>query len=132
MDLIELLKRHEGKSLEIKRDLSSPEGVMRSLVAFANTSGGVLLVGVEDKTRRVCGVIDALAIEERLANLISDNIVPRLLPEIEILPWRRTQVVAVQVFPSPVRPHYVKSLGSREGVFVRVGSSNRQADQSLI
>jgi predicted HTH transcriptional regulator len=132
MDLIELLKRHEGKSLEFKRDLSSPENVLRTLVAFANTSGGTLLVGVEDKTRRVCGVKDPLTLEEQLANLISDSIVPRLLPEIEILPWRHSQIVAVQVFPSPVRPHHVKSLGPKAGVFVRVGSTNRQADESLI
>src|SRR5262249_26972643 len=56
MDLLELLQRPEGKTLEFKRDLSSPEGVLRSLVAFANTAGGVLLVGVEDKTRHVRGV----------------------------------------------------------------------------
>lgn len=132
MDLIELLKKHEGKTLEFKRDPSSPDNAMRAIVAFANTSGGVLLVGVEDKTRRVCGVKDPLLVEEQLANLISDNIVPRLLPEIEILRWRNTQVVAVQIFPSPVRPHYLKSLGPKEGVFVRVGSTNRSADQSMI
>lgn len=39
MNLLELLKRPEGKTLEFKRDLSSPEGVLRSLVAFANTAG---------------------------------------------------------------------------------------------
>lgn len=132
MDLIELLKKHEGKSLEFKRDMSSTDGVMKTIVAFANTSGGVLLIGVEDKTRRVCGVRNALLVEEQLANLISDSIVPKLLPEIELLPWRSRHVVAVQIFPSPVRPHHLRSLGPKAGVFVRVGSTNRVADQSLI
>ena len=59
MDLVELLRRPEGKTLEFKRDLSSPEGVLRTIVAFANTAGGVVLVGVEDRTRRVRGVEDA-------------------------------------------------------------------------
>ncbi len=45
MDLIELLKRPEGKTLEFKRDLSSPDGVLRAIVAFANTAEGVLLLG---------------------------------------------------------------------------------------
>ena len=35
MDLVDLLKRPEGKSLEFKRDLSSPDGVIRTIVAFA-------------------------------------------------------------------------------------------------
>ena len=45
LNVTELLRQHEGKTLEFKRDLSSPDGVMRTLVAFANGAGGVLLVG---------------------------------------------------------------------------------------
>ena len=73
MDLLDLLGRPEGKTLEFKRDLSSPERVLRTLVAFANTAGGVVLIGVENTTRHVRGVADPLAVEERLANLISDH-----------------------------------------------------------
>jgi ATP-dependent DNA helicase RecG len=68
VDLLDLLKRPEGKTLEFKRDLSSPDGVLRSLVAFANTSGGTVLIGVEDRTRHVRGVKEPLDLEERLAN----------------------------------------------------------------
>jgi len=105
--------------------------VLKTVVAFANTAGGALLVGVEDKSRHVRGVRDSLDLEERLANLISDHIVPRLVPELEILPWRRTQVLAVQVYPSPSRPHYLKREGL-DGVYVRVGSTNRRADRELV
>ncbi|MBS0420118.1 MAG: putative DNA binding domain-containing protein [Proteobacteria bacterium] len=132
MNLNELLKQPEGKTLEFKRDLTSPEGALRTIVAFANTAGGTLLVGVEDRTRHVRGVADPLGAEERLANLLSDNVLPRLVPELEVLPWRRTNVLAVQVYPSYSRPHYLKSAGAERGVYVRVGSSNRQADKELI
>lgn len=132
MDLIELLKRPEGKTLEFKRDLSSPDRALRTIVAFANTAGGTLLVGVEDRTRHVRGVSEALDLEERVANLVSDRISPRVVPEIEILPWRRTQVLALQVHPSPSRPHHLIREGSSAGVYVRVGSTNRRADAELI
>ena len=132
MDLIELLKRSESKTLEFKRDLSSPDSVLRTIVAFANTAGGVLLLGVEDATRNVRGVAEPLAMEERLANLISDSVLPRLIPDIEILPWRRNHVLAVQVHPSPGRPHYLTSAGLEGGVYVRVGSTNRRAGRELI
>ncbi|MGH9848622.1 MAG: AlbA family DNA-binding domain-containing protein, partial [Blastocatellia bacterium] len=46
----------EGKNLEFKRDLSSPNGLLRTIIAFANTAGGTLLVGVEDRTRKVRGL----------------------------------------------------------------------------
>jgi len=132
VDLVELVRRPEGKTLEFKRDLSSPDGALRTIVAFANTAGGTLLIGVEDATRHVRGVRAPLDLEERLASLISDSIVPRLVPDLEILPWRRTHVVAVQVHPSAGRPHYLKRAGLETGAYVRVGSTNRRADRELI
>lgn len=132
MDLLELLRRPEGKTVEYKRDLSSPEGALKTLVAFANTAGGVLAIGIENATRRVLGVPDVLAAEERLANLVSDSILPRLVPDIEILSWRKKQVLVAQAYPSGARPHYLARLGPDEGIFVRVGSTNRRADTAQI
>src|SRR5262245_46698554 len=111
MKLTSLLRRGEGKTLEFKRDLSSPEGALKTLVAFANTAGGTLLIGVEDGTRRVCGIADVLKTEERLANLIADSIRPQLVPDIEVMTWRNLNVIAVIVYPSNTRPHHLASLG---------------------
>ena len=68
MDLVALLSRTEGKTLEFKRDLSSPEGVLKAMVAFANTSGGIILLGIEDGPKKVTGLRNVLAEEERLAS----------------------------------------------------------------
>jgi len=92
VNLVEVLRKPEGKTLEYKRDLSSPDGLLKTLVAFANTAGGILAIGIEDKSRRVTGVPDVLEAEERLASLIADSIKPRLVPDIEVVPWRKTQV----------------------------------------
>jgi hypothetical protein len=43
-DLIALFSRTEGKTLEFKRDLLSPEGAPKAIFPFANTSGGVLVL----------------------------------------------------------------------------------------
>ncbi len=132
MDLIETLRRSEGKTLEFKQDLSSPAGFKRTVVAFANTAGGVILIGVEDKTGNVRGVADPLAVEERVASLISDSISPRVLPDIELLSYRDTQVLAIRIYPSASRPHYLTTSGLEAGTYVRVGSTNRRADAELI
>jgi ATP-dependent DNA helicase RecG len=132
MDLVEILRRQEGKTLEFKRDMSSPEGILRTAVAFANTSGGRIVIGVEDKTKRVAGIANILAEEERLANLMADSIAPKLIPSLEIIPWRKIQLLAVELYPSSSRPHHLIRLGPEAGVFVRVGSTNRRADPVLI
>jgi predicted HTH transcriptional regulator len=106
--------------------------LLRTIIAFANTAGGTLLVGVEDRTRKVRGLKDVLLEEERLANLVSDQVAPRLVPDIEILPWRRTHVLAARIYPSSSRPHYLKKAGFPAGVLVRVGSTNRQTNTELI
>ena len=132
MNIIDLLKNPESKTLEFKRDLSSPDGVLRTLIAFANTSGGTLIIGIEDKSRDIRGVAEPLALEERLASIISDSIVPKIVPNIEIAPWRNTYLILIHVYPSNSRPHYLKSKGLERGVFIRVGSTNRMADTAFI
>jgi predicted HTH transcriptional regulator len=101
-------------------------------VAFANAAGGRLIVGVEDGTRAVVGVKRPLDLEERIANLVADSIEPRLLAEIEIVPWRKSSVVVVTVHPSALRPHHLRAEGPSRGTYVRLGSTNRAADAALI
>jgi ATP-dependent DNA helicase RecG len=105
---------------------------LKTVVAFANTAGGTLLIGVEDRVRNARGVADPLDEEERLANLTSDRISPRFVPEIEILPWRQTHVLALQEHPSPSRPHHLIREGPAAGQYLRVGSTNRRADAELV
>lgn len=53
MNLTALLKQSEGKTLEFKRDLSSHEGVLCTVAAFANTAGGTLVKAWKTKLRRL-------------------------------------------------------------------------------
>lgn len=121
----------EGKTLEFKRDLSSPKPLLKTLVAFANTAGGRLIVGVADD-RQVHGIANALDEEERLCSMIADNIAPRLVPNVEMITVEGKTLLVVEVFVSGSRPHWLKSEGPEHGVYVRLGSTSRQADQALI
>lgn len=119
------LLESEGKQLELKRDLSSPLSVLKTLVAFANSTGGRLVIGLDDM-HQVVGVADPLAEEERICSLISDTIAPRLLPNVELMSVGDTTVLMVEAFPSSARQHYLSKQGTEQGVYVRRGSSNRQ------
>jgi len=127
----DLLQREEGKTIEFKRDLSSPRNLLKTLVAFANTAGGRLVVGVGDD-RSVVGVENPLDQEERLANLIADGIAPRLVPNIEMMTAKGKTLLVVEVFLSSTRPHHLHAEGEENGVYVRLGSTNRRADRELI
>lgn len=47
-DLKRLVREGEGSQLEFKLKTTHPDKIMREVVAFANTSGGTLLLGVAD------------------------------------------------------------------------------------
>lgn len=55
MDIGQILTLPEGKTLEFKRDLTSTEPILKTLVAFANTAGGTLIIGRDD-SGKVIGV----------------------------------------------------------------------------
>ena len=132
MDLVTLLHSEESKTLEFKANTGPKEGILKTIVAFANTSGGRLLIGVEDQSKRVCGVEFPKKEEEKLSNLISDSISPNLVPSIEIISFRKLSLISIRVFPSNTRPHFIRSLGDKKGVYIRIGSTNRPADDSQI
>jgi predicted HTH transcriptional regulator len=121
----------QGKVLEFKRDLSSPDGTLKTLVAIADTWGGILVLGI-DGHRHVKGISDPMEAGERLANLIADRIAPTPLPDVEVVPWRDTHVLVVEAYPSPTRLYCLCRLGPEEGVVVLGGSTNRRADAALI
>jgi len=129
---VQMLTMPEGKTLEFKRDLSSPRNILKTLVAFANTAGGHLFIGVEDGSKEVLGVAHPLDEEERLCSLIADNIEPRLVPGVELIAVEDKTLLAVEVYPSGFRPHWIKKEGPADGVYVRLGSTNRKADKELI
>jgi predicted HTH transcriptional regulator len=128
----QLITMPEGKTLEFKRDLSSPKNMLKTLVAFANTAGGRLLIGIADDSGEVLGVEDPLDEEERICNLIADSIKPRLVPNVELISIGDKTLLRVEVYPSGSRPHWLKKEGPNEGVYVRLGSTNRKADRELI
>ena len=57
MDLISLLSRPEGKTLEFKENAQSLPGIIKTVVAFANTAGGTIVIGVEDRTKKIVGIV---------------------------------------------------------------------------
>jgi len=70
-----LLSQGENSSVEFKLQDAHPDAIAKEIVAFANTQGGTILLGIED-TGAVVGIDGSKHWEEWIANITRQNIVP--------------------------------------------------------
>lgn len=129
--LEDLLKQVESKTLEFKESANSLRGIIQTVIAFANTAGGIIVIGVKDRTKDVIGIQNILHEEERISNAIADAIEPLITPTLQLTSWRKRNVLIIRV-PYSVGPYYLKTKGIEHGTFIRFGSTNRLADKTTI
>ena len=132
MRIHDLLTTKECKTVEFLGDSASESDLLKTITAFSNSAGGVVLIGVDGENRAVTGIKNALDEAQRIDNIIADSISPRLSQSVHVMTWEGRQLLTIRVYPSTQRPHFLKSLGEDSGTYVRVGSTNRQADRLLI
>ena len=122
----------ESKVMEYKREYT--EDIRYAVIAFANTDGGEILIGVED-SGEVCGVSDPDGTLLRLGNMLRDAIRPdvTLFTEGTIKEMEGKAVVSVSVQRGTARPYYLAGKGIRpEGVYIRQGSASVPASETAI
>ncbi|BCD67599.1 RNA-binding domain-containing protein [Nitratiruptor sp. YY09-18] len=131
--LIEEILKGENKRLEFKEKLPSNEAIAKTVVAFSNTAGGKLIIGVSDD-KKIVGIDEdkVFEYEEKIASIISDLCYPLILPEIYTQNINGKVVLVIEVFRGSMLPYYLKNRGKLKGTFVRVGSTNRLADENII
>ncbi len=120
----------ESKNIEYKLTLpDKSEKYIKTIVAFANSQGGKLIIGVDDKTHQIAGVDDdnLFQMMDGIANAVSDSCVPQIIPDIEPQTIDGKTVIVVSVEAGKNRPYYLKSKGKEDGTYIRVSGTSRQA-----
>ena len=120
----------ESKNVEYKITLpDKSEKCMKTIVAFANTQGGKLIVGIDDKTHEIVGVENEILFQvmDGIANAVSDSCMPQIIPDIEPQTVDGKTVIVVSVEAGKNRPYYLKSKGKENGTYIRVAGTSRQA-----
>lgn len=101
-----LIQRGEGISLEFKRQINSPEKIAKSLVAFANTQGGILLVGVDDNGY-IYGVPDEKHPIHTIRKIANTWCSPPVDIEEESVELEGKIVIYIGIPESHLKPHVV-------------------------
>ena len=117
------MELRENVDVELKEMYSKT--ILREIVAFANTSGGTIYVGIDDNGN-VKGVEDADDTMLRISNIVRDNILPEVVPfiQIKMIRMEGKPVIEITVSIGTERPYYLREKGlTPEGVFVRRGTA---------
>ena len=130
-ELQALVAKGEGQHLEFKLKLPEWPKLMREIVAFANTDGGTVLVGVDDDGT-IAGLRDPREIEEALHLHLHEWMRPALELRIEPVPLsRKRAVVAIIVPRSHDKPHYAldSPLDEQGTALIRIADNSVRASK---
>ncbi len=128
-----LVRQGEGTHLEFKLKAAHPEKIVREVVAFANTEGGLLLVGVGDD-KSVPGVKFPDEEEYTLTRAIAKYCYPEIsysLQKVAVTDER--EVLVFSILPSDNKPHFViEDFTNHTGrAYVRIADKSVQASREV-
>ena len=135
-ELLELIEEGENLTCEFKRKFSTTEKIAREMIAFANTKGGYLVIGVDDD-KEIIGVESEKAEAELIYDAANNFCEPPLNINIDYVEVKGKEVVVVEIFESDNKPHriqdYLKELDVNQSVVnIRVNDKSVQASKEMI
>ena len=134
--LTELIDEGEGLHIEFKRKVSSPERIAKEMIAFANTSGGVILFGIDDD-RSTVGVESEKGEVEFIELAAREYVDPPLSIAISYFVIDEKDIVCVEVPESKIKPHFLMHASEQNGdderkSYLRVGENSVLASKEMI
>jgi ATP-dependent DNA helicase RecG len=124
LELLELIANGETTKVQFKRDVTNVMSIAQEMVAFSNTKGGLILIGVDDKTGNITGLSfeDIQRINNILSTAAQDHVKSPIFITTETIPANNARVIAVNVPEGTDKPHTDK-----DGVvWVKNGSDKRK------
>lgn len=132
---LEDIKCGESKNIEFKVQLpDESKKYMKTIVAYANTSGGKIIIGVDDATRSIVGVepSSVFQIMDKIVNAVSDMCVPQIIPDVTFQTIEGKCVVQIEIYPGQNRPYYIRSMGKENGTYIRSTGTSRPVDEAIL
>lgn len=124
LELLELIQKGESSSAQFKVRLPHPDSIAQEMVAFSNAEGGLIVIGVNDKT----GALDGLSFEEiqatnlQLVNVASQSVFPPVIITTETVTVNGNNLIVVGIKEGISKP-YKDRLGS---IYMKNGSDKRR------
>ena len=123
-ELIDILSRGEDSRHQFKADVTNADALAGEIVAFSNTTGGRIFIGVNDdgSVRGLSGA-DVARLNQLVANAASQNVRPAVNPLTDNVPHPAGTVMVVSI-PEGISKPYMDRNGA---IWVKSGPDKRRA-----
>ncbi len=120
--LYKLIEEGEHQQQDFKYCINDSKKIAKSLVAFANTDGGRLLIGVKDN-RKIAGIStdEEFYMVEAAAKIYSDPPIRFLTKEWKV---EGKTVLEITIEPSDKKPHFARDENGKWLAYVRMKDEN--------
>lgn len=128
VDILQILDQGEDSQNQFKKDINNADSLAQELIAFSNTLGGKIFIGIEENEKKK-GELSGLSsqdihrINQLLSNVSSQNVKPAINPLTEIVTIEDKHLLIIDV-PMGVNKPYQDKNGV---VWVKSGSGKRKA-----
>lgn len=123
---------YESETVELK-EMYTPD-IKKEIVAFANTNGGTIYVGVQDNGE-IVGLANADFVMQQIFNSFRDSVRPdvSMFTKIELMKEENKFLIKLTVSPGTKKPYYLSDKGLKPtGVYVRSGTVSAPASEDAI
>ena len=121
-EVIALLEQGEGQSVEFEKQIPTPDDMARDMVAFANSDGGKIVLGLDDKNKHLIGVEVGEDFKALVKNIGEKRCTPRIFPDVEIMDHGGKSIVIITIAEGEERPYKTDDI-----CYIRDSSESRPA-----
>jgi ATP-dependent DNA helicase RecG len=124
LEILEIIQQGESSKVQFKERLPHTDSLAHELIAFSNSEGGIILIGVADRT----GALNGLSFEEirdsnqKLVNTANQSVFPSVIITTEVKNVSDSNIIIVTV-PEGISKPYKDRLGT---IYVKNGSDKRR------
>lgn len=132
MEINKLFEIKEGSNIELKKAKNQvPNSFWETYSAFANTDGGIVIFGIDEKNKKITGVNDAYKLRDDLLNTlnnknkVSENIISNEdIKIVELENELKVLIITIPEAPYRLKPIYLN--GNPKEAYERLGEGDRK------
>ncbi len=134
-EILDIISKGESSKVQFKENIRNELSIAQEMIAFANTEGGIILVGVNDKTWEISGLTkdDMQRLNNLLVNAAEQHIKPSIYITTDVISIENKLVMIVKISKGTAIPYKDKDgiIWVKNGANKRKVTSNEEIARLL-